>query len=421
MTARTLRRVLLLLLTVVAIPSLAQKTAAIQPDTPEPARFVVRGSVILDRVRGDAPVRFRGIGYSPYLRGESAAREQDPGNDDRYDGHLATVRWLNADYLHVFPARMPAAFFQALDRTDLVYGQDVWIKPRAPDFLAEDYQQAAAARVRAAIDYAYRVGRPDRLVLFSIGDELSPVAIADTDRLHPQVHDFAGKRLRVAGRTPTEVALARVIDAAMDYELTRYGRRHLYCHTSFTHVGPLARPDLDVAPASALLPDLGDLVCLNVYTYARGVVTSPPGSVTGTSYQGYLEGLTALTDKPVFVTQAGLSTSPYEPKPQVPGFGGHRVDAVPRTLRAIWDDIRTARGGERLAGLAFFELNDEWWKSGETWSDPDSHADEDPEEWFGLYALEDGRRLVPKGDIPQTVRELFAAPWQGDGGLRADR
>lgn len=30
---------------------------------------------------------------------------------------------------------------------------------------------------------------------------------------------------------------------------------------------------------------MGDLICLNVYTYARGVMTSPPGSVSGTTYQ----------------------------------------------------------------------------------------------------------------------------------------
>ena len=141
----------------------------------------------------------------------------------------------------------------------------------------------------------------------------------------------------------------------MDYELTRYGQRHLYCHTSWTHIGPLTnRPDLEVPKESAINPDLGDLVCLNVYTYARGVRTSPPGSVTGTSYQGYVEELAAQTEKPILITQVGLSTSPFEPKPWVPGFGGHRVEDVPGVFTAVWQDIRTARGREKICGRFFF-------------------------------------------------------------------
>ncbi len=411
MAAQAWRLSIAALMAVLAIPALAEKTSRILANTPEPLRFAVRGPAILDRSLGDTPVRFRGIGYSPYLRGETPLTLMDPPEGGRYAEHLDQVRRLNANYLHVFHWPMPAAFYQALDASDLVYGQDVWVQPRAPDFLAEDFQTTTLAMLRAAIDHTYKMGRPDRLVLFSVGDELHPESIIATDRAHPEVRDFQGKHLSVSGRTPTEIAMARLIDTAMDYELTRYGRRHLYCHTSFTHVGPLTdRPDLEVPAASAILPDLGDLVCLNIYTYARGVVTSPKGSVTGTTYQGYLEGLTAVTDKPVFITQVGLSTSPYEPKSWVPGFGGHRVEDVPKTFRAVWEDARTAKGHERIVGLAFFELNDEWWKSGETPDDSQRLNDEDPEEWFGLYALDQEGRLVPKGRIPETVRDLFGGP-----------
>jgi hypothetical protein len=194
----------------------------------------------------------------------------------------------------------------------------------------------------------------------------------------------------------------------MDYELTRYGQRHLYCHTSWTHIGPLSnRPDLDVPKENAINPDLGDLVCLNVYTYAHGVRTSPPGSVTGTSYQGYVEELAAQTEKPILITQVGLSTSPFEPKPWVPGFGGHRIEDVPGAFTSVWQDIRTARGGEKICGVAFFELNDEWWKSGEDPTDSTRHEPEDPEEWFGIYEVGPDRRLVPKGTIPKTIKALF--------------
>lgn len=383
------------------------KTASISNDTPAPRRFVVRGTALVDRA-ANAPVFLRGIGYSPYLPGETPLFGASPGDDARYREHFARFRELGVNYLHVFPLLMPQGFFAELDKTDLVYGQDIWVMGGAPDFLDADFQNNTIEQIKAVIDHTYKVGRPDRLLLFSVGDELHADSITRTDTRHPDVRDFIGKHVRVSGRTPTEVALARLIDAAIDYELTRYGQRHLYCHTSWTHVGPLAdRPDLEVEPDHALVPDMGDLWCMNIYTYARGVKSSRLGSATRTPYQGYLEELSTFVRKPVLITQVGLSTSPIEPKAWVPGFGGHKVDDVPNTFRSVWQDVRTAKGRDKFAGLVFFELQDEWWKSGEDADDPARHEPDDPEEWFGLYAVDDDKRLVPKGSIPATVRQLF--------------
>ena len=387
-----------------------QNCNGIIPATPPPQRFVTRGSELIDRQK-NMPVFFRGIGYSPYLPGETPLQGAAPGDDDRYTEHLRLVQGMAANYLHVFPMKMPPKFFTALEKTDLFYGQDIWIWAYEEDFLAEAFLARSMVTIKAAIDHVYTVGRPDRLVLFSVGDELQAEAVVRTDTRHPEVRSYKGKHLEVSNRTPTEIAIARLIDGAMDYELSRYGQRHLYCHTSWTHIGPLTdRPDLEVPKENALNPDLGDLVCLNIYTYARGVRTSPPGSVTATSYQGYLEELAASTAKPIFVTQVGLSTSPFEPKPWVPGFGGHKVKDVPNAFAAIWQDIRTARGKEKFCGISFFELHDEWWKSGEDPADSARHELQDPEEWFGLYEVGSDNRLVAKGKIPQTIRNLYSMP-----------
>jgi hypothetical protein len=386
---------------------LAKKISYITETTPAPLRYVVEGTSIVDKLKG-TPVFFKGIGYSPYLPNETPIYGAAPGNDDRYAEHVALMQEMGANYLHVFPMQMPANFFAALDTTDMVYGQDIWIWAYEEDFLAAPFLTKTLEDIKAAIDHTYSVGRPDRLVLFSIGDELQADGVKRTDSRHPEVHDYRGKHLQVSGRTPTEVALARLIDAAMDYELTRYGRRHLYCHTSWTHIGPVIdRPDLEVTSEHVITPDLGDLICLNVYTYARGVRTSPPGSVTGSSYQGYLEELAAQSEKPIFITQVGFSTSPSEPKSWVPGFGGHKVNDVALSFEEIWRDLQTAKGRKKFAGLSFFELHDEWWKSGEDPTDSTRHEQNDPEEWFGLYEVGADHRLVPKGSVPATVRRLF--------------
>ncbi len=387
------------------------KTSEIHSKTPTPTRFITRGSQIRDLSKRDKPMFFKGIGYSPYLPGETPLYGASPGNDDRYAQHIPLMRDLGVNYIHVFPLKMPAKFFTELDKTDLVYGQDIWIWAYEEDFLDETFLNKTLNEIRDVIDYTYAVGRPDRLVLFSIGDELQADAVKRTDARHSDVRDFTGRHIVVKNRTPTEIAIARLMDGAMDYELKRYGRRHLYCHTSWTHIGPVGdRPDLEVPRENMITPDIGDLVCLNVYTYARGVRTSPPGSVTGTTYQGYLEDLAAKMTKPILITQVGLSTSPFEPKSWVPGFGGHRVEDVPTTFRAVWQDVRTAWGKEKFAGLVFFQLQDEWWKSGEDPTDSTRHERQDPEEWFGLYEVGEGNVLVPKGAIPETVHALFREP-----------
>lgn len=386
------------------------KTAAIAALTPEPKRFRVDGGEIIDRTNG-LPLFLRGVGYSPFLPGETPRYGASPEDDARYVEHFARFQVLGVNYIHVFPPRMPLGFFAELDKTDLVYGQDIWIPPNEADLLDADFFARTMEHITSVIDHTYAVGRPDRLLLFSVGDEISAWSVTQTDRRHPEVTDYRGKHLHVTGRTATEVALARLIDAAMDYELTHYGRRHLYCHTSWTHIGPVAdRSDLEVSRSSVVLPDFGDLICLNVYTYARGVATSPPGSVTGTAYQGYLEDLAKLTAKPVLITQIGLSTSPTAPKPHAPGWGGHRINAVPEVLRGVWRDVRTAQGSERIAGMVLFSLHDEWWKFSGSAEDARYQHASDPEEWFGLYAIDKEKRLVPKGEIPNTVRSLFMQP-----------
>lgn len=336
---------------------------------------------------------------------------QQPGNDNRYGAHLELIKAMNVNYLHVFPRLMPPKFFEALDKTDLVYSQDVWVWAYEEDFLAPAFQEKTLNDIKEVIDHTYKVGRPDRLVLFSIGDELQAKCITSTDARHPHVREYFGKHLTVTNRTPTEVALAKLVDGAMDYELTRYGRRHLYCHTSWTHVGPIAnRPDIEVSRESVLVPDMGDLMCLNIYTYANGVKTSPPGSVTGSTYQGYLEQLAAEYHQPILVTQVGLSTSPIAPRDDIPDFGGHQPEGVERVLKSVWRDIRTARGKEQIFGMSIFEFQDEWWKSAKG-QEASLHQDaDDPEQWFGVYSVDSKGTLTPKGSLPATIRSIYAQP-----------
>jgi hypothetical protein len=370
--------------------------------------FRVTGTKLIHAKTGQS-LFLKGIGYSPYFPEESP-HYMNPPNDNRYIGHLSLIKSLNANFLHVFPQFMPENFFTALDQTGFIYAQDIYVDGWTNDLLDETFLNNTIAHIKKVIDHTYAKGRPDKLVFFSVGDEINAGTIYRTDTSHPGIRNFAGNYITITNRTPSEVAIAGLIDAAMTYEQNRYGVRHLFTHTSWTHIGPVPSPDLEVAPDSIFFANFADLICMNIYTYARGVKSSPPGSVTGTTYQGYLEDLIKISTKPVIITQVGLSTSPIAPNPEIPEFGGNREEKVCSVYFQVWADVKTAAGAHVINGLAWFEFMDEWWKNDQS---PDEffHEENDPEEWFGLYSInEDKKSLSPKGRIPGTVQSLFLQP-----------
>jgi hypothetical protein len=125
------------------------KTAVINPQTPSPRRFVVKGARLFD-LKKNTPVFFRGIDYSPYLPNETALTGASLGNDGRYEEHIRLMQHLKVNYIHVFPMKMPPRFFAALDKTDMVYGQGIFVWPYAEDFLAESFYKSTMDRIKAS-------------------------------------------------------------------------------------------------------------------------------------------------------------------------------------------------------------------------------------------------------------------------------
>lgn len=370
--------------------------------------FGVSGANLVNLATGER-VFLKGMGYSPFFPGETPIWGAKLPNDDRYRNHLDLVKNMNANSVLVFPQFMPENFFVALDETGLMYAQDIYVNGYTDDLLDEEFQRTTIEHIRQVIAHTYAVGRPGKLVFFSLGNEINAGTIFRTDTRHPDIKSFTGRYVQLTTGTPSEVAIAKLMDAAIAYEYEIFGAKHLYCHTSWTHIGPVAnRPDLEVAPESVFYADFGDIVCMNVYTYARGVITSPPGSATKTAYQGYIEDLARISQKPIIITQVGLSTSPVAPNPSIPDFGGNDYQKVKSAYSRVWQDVKTAMGSSKVGGLVWFEFMDEWWKNGDRSSDESAHDDTDPEEWFGVYGVDVSRSLSPKDDIPDVVRTVFS-------------
>ncbi len=169
-----------------------------------------------------------------------------------------------------------------------------------------------------------------------------------------------------------------------------------------------------------------DYLSINAYPYwPEHVRDHQGGQASGSPYAGYL---TAIKDriledypggKPLVVSEAGLADSlqvggggqqaflPWYPQYR---WGGLNADQVAEGVSDLYWDARLAG----VAGLAFFEWNDEWWKAG----DPSTHNDA-PEEFFGMVSFDKHTSGVPENARyklqQETVRSLFTLRLPSDG------
>ena len=68
---------------------------------------------------------------------------------------------MGVTYLHVFPTKMPPKFFDELDKTNMLDGQDTGIWAYEEDFLFEPFSGQTRKDIKAAIDHVYKEGRPE--------------------------------------------------------------------------------------------------------------------------------------------------------------------------------------------------------------------------------------------------------------------
>jgi hypothetical protein len=117
-----------------------------------------------------------------------------------------------------------------------------------------------------------------------------------------------------------------------------------------------------------------DFVCFNVYTWSP-VLTSKYGM----GYRPFVEYLkkTLAQDKPLIVMEYGVSVGPYDVSGY--GYGGYSEDQQAAEGIGMLRDILAAGA----AGAAYTHLADQIWKVGSP-----AEQDDDPEEWFGMMALD---------------------------------
>lgn len=176
------------------------------------------------------------------------------------------------------------------------------------------------------------------------------------------------ERVRVSGKTETENFLKKITTATKSVVTER--------PVSFANWAPLAFIDHSFL----------DAICFNIYMYGPVTISHSLG------YRGYIEWLKekVAKDKPLVITEFGLSVSPQSMGEAIPAhysYGGNSLEEQKEGNLKMYDDLIQAGA----VGGCVFNWIDEWWMLGD-----ESKHDNHPEEYFGIVELDKNPKGTPR-------------------------
>jgi RimJ/RimL family protein N-acetyltransferase len=130
----------------------------------------------------------------------------------------------------------------------------------------------------------------------------------------------------------------------------------------------------------------------------------------GTGFKTLFKDYSAVTKKPLFVTEFGMDAYNTRTRQEYPDNAAVQADMV----TALWQELATNSG--IVSGGCVFEWSDEWWKQGRAvdhdvggWPNgafPDGQADE---EWWGIHRVASGNvnSLEPRA-VAAKLKQLWA-------------
>ena len=368
------------------------------PFTIDNSRFLYNGK----------PVFLNIIGYQPLEPGQSVTgeiRETRIEDDLRrfqeyQNGNDVVALRVYAQPTEEYPVRMPKLFY------DGVRDLDFWIIRYIyfGDYKSDNAVTEGYKKIDAIINEVETVGGFDRILAWEIGDEFFAKNDVEKDKLKNFLEEMRD-----------------YIKDCMD-DPSRQGFSKWVTWATW--------PPSDLLGTDGMVINVQfDIYSINAYSYdPERIRDHQSGPVTGTSYAGYLRALkekleelypgtplvvseTGYPDSPEPVSDVQESLHPWSPIYRKGGLNGQQV------AEGLVDRYMDARLTGFVAGMAVFEWNDEWWKSGE----PDNHNG--AEEFFGLGQYE----LVGTGEYQfqyklqqEAIRNLFTLNFYPDKNIIAD-
>ena len=348
--------------------------------TEENIRFTVDNNYIL---KNNIPYPIKGVvyvpGYPGYLPWEIEKSTLLPA-ELKYNifTDIANIKAMGANTIRFWGA--PKYCYEALKKVgDLYFIQTIWIKGDEADFQNTAFKETTKAYIREVIDRIYAVFDTNSppLIAYLIGNELSESSILSTDAKHPEINKYIGNYIKTdSNSTATEAFLAEMADYTKSYEFETYNHVSLVSYAN------------DIRTADIINTPFLDFISQNAYSYAVPYYrpNTALGSNSGTIFQGWIEELKSKhPNKPLLITETGLSVSPNANHIGSPnfGYGGNtELEQTTGLLQNI-NDINTS--ALPTAGVCIHEYLDAWWKFG--LEDSYSQDPNDIEEWFGIVKL----------------------------------
>ena len=346
----------------------------------EQNNFTVTQNSIL---KNGSPFFVKGVVYVPfypgYLPWEVERNLELPTVlSERIALDIANIKAMGANTIRLWGA--PKKCYEEIKKQGgLHFIQTIWIDGEYSDFQALAFKEQTKGYIREVIDRVYGVytNLNPPLVAYLVGNELSRASILQTNAAHPTINSYQGVYVKTVGSvSATEAFLAEMADYVKQYEMSRYGRKSLVSYAN------------DIRTADDLDVPFLDFRSHNVYSYAVPYYRpgTSPGSTSGTLFQGWVEELKRkFMDKPLLLTETGLSVSPNATHVGAPnyGYGGNSEQEQTVGLLQNLNDIETAN--VQFAGVCLHEYLDSWWKFG--LDDSYTQDGNDIEEWFGLVKL----------------------------------
>ena len=396
-----------------AVAMFAREAGAVQPEDGDIAVVVPSFPFEIDgdqfELEGQ-PVFLHILCYQPLEPGQGihdGIREQRVRDDLR---RLAAYRSSSEPIiLRVYaqptdpqPIRMPQIFYDGVRELGFWLIRDIYFDE---DYRADDANELGKLKVDAVISEVEDANALDRIFAWEIGNEFTPT---DPNRLEKFVSTMCQyiKESMADANHPERLGASDWVTWA----------RSTRCDPLYTHPSgsPIEVPCLDY-------------YSINAYPYdPERIRDHQGGPVTGTPFAGYLAALKEhLPGKPLVISETGLPDGPSAVSGDQPmlhpwyptyRYGGLGSEQVAEGLAdRYWDarllGIRPWRGPNEpnihVAGLAFFEWNDEWHKDPNI-SEPNEQSDH-PEEHFGLVRF-DGPLNSPEARYKlqqETVRGVF--------------
>ncbi|NIM50741.1 MAG: hypothetical protein GTO22_16065 [Gemmatimonadales bacterium] len=315
-------------------------------------------------------------GYLPWEIETAAALPERLRNS--IDRDIAEIAAMGANTIRFWGA--PKYCYQSIKQAgNLFFLQTLWIDTEVSDLHDPQFKEQTRGYIRSVIDRIHSVytNDPPPLIAYLVGNELSEATIRTTNAAHPGLHGYSGTYITTEQNlNASEVFLAEMADYVKQYEHDRYGVTHLVSYSN------------DIRTADLIDTPFLDFRSHNTYSYS--VPQYRPGtalgSVSGTLLQGWIEELKSrFPDRPLLITETGLSVSPNAAHVGPPnyGYGGNTESEQAAGLVQNIQDVATSSYPN--AGVIVHEFLDAWWKFG--LEDSYSQDPDDVEEWFGIVRL----------------------------------